>query len=520
MLIRHNLQTLQAMHNFSTHQMNASKNLQKLASGFRINRSGDDAAGLSISEKMRGQISGLHMANKNANDGISLIQTAEGALNETHSMLQRIRELAVQAANDTNTNEDRQKLQLEVDSLLSGIQQIANETQFNTKTILNGTTLTTANPIILQVGANSGQTMHLTLKDDATLKGLGLEKTIQAPGTYSYDKVPLAFSYSSLTENHIISTLFSNNQGDLVLNIPVISDGIQSFLDSSFKIAGKGNIVALSLPTSNDAAAQANALIDFKNNILPEVKNYISTISNNKLTLVLKNSSNLQSMSFNLELTAQQNTATYNVSKGGYEFSLFNNVEFFYKSEEITSEAAIKALGEQATAQEIATFMNKEIEKITEALEKHNSTNVQLYDRNGQALSNNSYTFSRFSVTGNTNNLGFTYTESEGETISTISIATQKDANDAITTIDKAISIVSGIRSQLGAYQNRLEYTMNNLHMTAENLTAAESRIRDTDFAKEMMDYTKNQLLIQAAQAMMAHSNQAPSQILKMLETA
>lgn len=518
MRIRHNLQTLQALNGFKVHQMNDAKNLQKLASGFRINRAGDDAAGLSISEKMRGQISGLHTANKNASDGISLIQTAEGALNETHSMLQRIRELAVQAANDTNTNEDRQKLQLEVDSLLSGIQQIANETQFNTKTLLNGTTLTTANPIILQVGTNSGQSMHLTLKDDATLKGLGLEKTIQAPGTYSYDKIPLTFSYSSTTESASIGALFSNVQGDLTFNLHSLSSNIQSYLDSSFKVEGKGHIVSLALQQSDDSTV----LNDFKYNVFPTIQNYIATASNNALTIKLKSSSNskLADLLLTLELTAQQNTATYNASKGGYEFSLFNNVEFFYKSEEITSEAAIKALGEQATAQEIATFMNKEIEKITEALEKHSSTNVQLYDRNGQALSNNSYTFSRFSVTGNTNNLGFTYTESEGETISTISIATQKDANDAITTIDKAISIVSGMRSQLGAYQNRLEYTMNNLHMTAENLTAAESRIRDTDFAKEMMDYTKNQVLTQAAQAMMAQSNQAPSQILRLLETA
>lgn len=182
MRIHQNIPSMQAMNAFNTHQANATKNLQKLASGFKINKAGDDAAGLAISEKMRGQIAGLNMATKNATDGISLIQTAEGALNETHSMLQRIRELSVQAANDTNTDEDRQKLQLEVDNLLEGIQSIANNTQFNTKKLSNGSTLNAMNPVTLQIGANSVQTMKLALNGEATLKGLGFIHEINIPG--------------------------------------------------------------------------------------------------------------------------------------------------------------------------------------------------------------------------------------------------------------------------------------------------------------------------------------------------
>lgn len=162
MIINHNMQAINSYNTFTGTQTRITKSLEKLSSGLRINRAGDDAAGLAISEKMRGQIKGLNMAAKNSQDGISLIQTAEGALNETHSILQRMRELSVQAANDTNTNDDRAQLQKEMNQLKVEIDRIANQTEFNTMTLLNGSFST---PLQFHVGANSNQTISLVLSD-------------------------------------------------------------------------------------------------------------------------------------------------------------------------------------------------------------------------------------------------------------------------------------------------------------------------------------------------------------------
>lgn len=270
MRIQHNINALNSLRQLGMNNTNTGKNIEKLSSGYRINRAGDDAAGLAISEKMRGQIRGLDMASKNADDGISLIQTAEGALNETHAILQRMRELAVQSASDTNTDADRQELQKEVSALREEITRISDTTEFNTKKLLNGS----SSNLTIHIGANASQTLTIGFADaDAT---------------------------------------------------------------------------ALSIASSD--------------------------------------------------------------------------------------------------------------------------------------------------------------------------ISTQTGANAAITSFDDAIKEISSRRAQMGAVQNRLEHTINNLNVTSENLTAAESRIRDVDMAKEMMSYTKNNILTQAAQAMLAQANMQPQGVLQLLQ--
>ena len=188
-----------------------SKTVQKLASAFRINRAGDDAAGLSISEKMRGQIRGLHMAQKNASDGMSMLQVAEGALQETHAMLQRLRELSVQAANDTKTDEDRAMLQQEVTSLLEQIDKNAHDTQFNTQPLLNGHHLTDEKGYTLQVGANSGQQMNMKIAGEATLKGLGLgveTKTVEIPGEQVHHEIGLNITLENSADHSFFERVF------------------------------------------------------------------------------------------------------------------------------------------------------------------------------------------------------------------------------------------------------------------------------------------------------------------------
>jgi len=271
--INHNIAALNTYRQLTANNVMQQKSLAKLSSGLRINSAADDAAGLAISEKMRGQIRGLEMASKNAQDGISLIQTAEGALNETHAILQRMRELAVQSANDTNTDADRAELQKEVDQLITEIDRIANNTEFNTKKLLDGSLSGSGNGLMFHIGANSGQSIELNIAK-MTAAGLG---------------------------------------------------------------------------------------------------------------------------------------------------------------------------------------------------------------------------------------------------VSGLTISSQSGADDAITIINNAIETVSAERSKLGAYQNRLEHTINNLGTASENLIAAESRIRDVDMAKEMMEFTKTNILSQAAQAMLAQANQLPQGVLQLL---
>ncbi|HHY78864.1 MAG TPA: flagellin Hag [Thermoanaerobacter sp.] len=200
MIINHNLSALNAWRALSINTSNTQKVLEKLSSGYRINRAGDDAAGLAISEKMRGQIAGLNQAQRNAQDGISLIQTAEGALNETHAILQRMRELVVQASNDTNTLTDRQNIQKEIDQLKKEINRIASTTQFNTRNLLNGSLAATAAALTFQIGANSQQVLKLNI---ATMTASALKGT--AAGAISMASINVATNKASVISAQINS---------------------------------------------------------------------------------------------------------------------------------------------------------------------------------------------------------------------------------------------------------------------------------------------------------------------------
>jgi len=325
MRINNNIAAMNTYSRLSSAQGAQAKSLEKLSSGLRINRAGDDAAGLAISEKMRGQIGGLNQSVRNAQDSISLIQTAEGGLNETHSILNRMRELAVQSSNDTNTGSDRLEIQKEVDQLSTEITRIAKDTQFNTKNLLDGNFSAT-----FHIGANKDQKMDLSI-NNMKASDLNVHSTV---------------AWKSASE--------------------ITIDGV----DYTYNSAKKGYI---------DGTPEANVRLE--------------------------------------------------------------------------AGAAFAAAGDLTAA------------------------NV-----------------------------------SAG-----ISVISQGKANTAIETIDNAIKSVSAERSKLGAVQNRLDHTINNLTTTSENLSAAESRIRDVDMAKEMMNFTKNNILNQASTAMLAQANQMPQGVLQLL---
>lgn len=381
MIINNNLSAMNAHRQLGVNQGMAAKAQEKLSSGLRINRAGDDAAGLAISEKMRAQVRGLDQASRNAQDGISLIQTAEGALNETHSILQRMRELATQSANDTNDgSNDREAIQKEMDELANELTRINKDTTFNGQSIFNGggTDGNGTGSFSLHIGADgSSEKLNITIGqfDAATLLVSG--------GEDAEAGADVSARYTGAT--------FTATDGD----------------DASFTITtnAQGEVTNV-----RNAAGEAVDLDSFSGEF--------TSSTGDTLTFAAP--------------TAEDNTQTPPV------------------------EAAAGSLTSAVT---------------TEASEA----------RAG------------------------------------IDVTTREAATTAIDTINDAINTVSQNRAQLGAWQNRLEHTISNLENTSENLTAAESRIRDVDMAKEIMEFTKQNILAQASQSMLAQANQAPQQVLQLL---
>ena len=419
MRIQHNISALNTHRNLAFNNAQASKNLEKLSSGYKINRAGDDAAGLAISEKMRGQIRGLDMATKNSQDAISLIQTAEGALNETHAILQRMRELSVQSGNDTNVNTDRDAIQQEIEQLTKEIDRIAETTEFNTQNLLDGSFAGK-----FQIGANERQEMGMDISN-MKAAALGLTKTTE------------------VAKDVAVNTL----------------------KDGSYTIKG--------------------------NNIMDSKGNNVGVVATNKFT-----------------------------PTGGTEVDLSADITTLAKDGTIIDIKDGKATIKQPADDEVSKLAAGEYE-ISGTNVLKDGVKVGSYDAGSKTAS--------IEVTGKDGkkeNVDITKAELGLEkdlvdtskfTVGGVDVSTRDQATGTITAVDNAIQQVSKQRSSLGAVQNRLEHTINNLGAASENLTAAESRIRDTDMAKEMMGFTKNNILMQAAQSMLAQANQQPQGVLQLL---
>lgn len=396
-----------------------AKSLEKLSSGFRINRAGDDAAGLAISEKMRGQIRGLTQASRNAQDGISLIQTAEGGLNESHAILQRMRELAVQSATDTNVEIDRGAIQDEMNQLVSELDRISNTTEFNTQGLLNGSFKGK-----FQIGANEGQNVELQIgKMDST--NLGLVSTISTA--------------QGATNNNVDNA--------------VLADGIY---------------------TVNEAK---NALLDADGNTVAKIESSKVTVGTTDV----------------IDLTSKEILAAgaqITISGNGAKYDIKNKIDATASSALAPGNYEVKGSNLVKDGKLVGTVADK----------------VSVTPEGGSAIE-----AAKLGLTADLLTEGFKFT------INGSDVSTRANAEGSITTINKAIETVSAERSKLGAMQNRLEHTIKNLDTSAENLQASESRIRDVDMAKEMMEFTKQNILQQAATAMLAQANQAPQTVLQLL---
>ncbi|ELK42380.1 flagellin [Brevibacillus agri BAB-2500] len=503
MRINHNIASLNTYRQLSTNSANTNKNIEKLSSGLRINRAGDDAAGLAISEKMRGQIRGLDMAGKNAQDGISLIQTAEGALNETHSILQRMRELAVQATNDTNNDKDRSELQKEVNQLIDEIDRIANTTEFNTKKLLNGNLGGKRAAI---AGVTEGQANFISTTS-ANITGVTGVLTNGKVGTHEV-------TFSTGVAGEVKGTATNLNGTETLASL-----GITDI--SGLAVGDTGSETGLKGLTLNSTVADLMNAISTQTNSTAE-------LVNGQLVVYRDSASATQ---INIKQTTASATSATNI--------LFGSGAGTANKASINGDATKLTVTDKFTdgAGNVTTTVDRTGKDGTANISYNGLTVVKgagdiaggdkfvvegLQAKNAQAARNdNSATFQIGANENQTMKVDIEDMSSSalGLTIggNKISISTAADASKAITYINNALETVSSERAKLGAFQNRLEHTINNLGTSSENLTAAESRIRDVDMAKEMMEQTKNNILAQAAQAMLAQANQQPQGVLQLL---
>jgi flagellin len=493
MIINHNIAALNTNRQLSVNTTNSEKSLEKLSSGLRINKAGDDAAGLAISEKMRGQIRGLSQATSNAQDGISLIQTAEGALNETHSILQRMRELAVQSANDTNTNSDRSSIQQEIDQLAKEITRVSNTTEFNTKNLLAGGLTTT-----FQIGANKDQNINLSVVAmDA--QSLGVARNVNQVGTFA------------AVGTGITATAISNSD---------LGNGLVGGATYGIKVTNTAATATAGASTFTGATSTDGAYTGAR-----DASNVIF-----KATAVSgAGDSGITAGQYSTDGGTTWTSAT--ITQSGTD-SVFN----FNGAKVGIADNAANAVGNTVNVSftaKVSTLQLSGAAVIGSAVTAYSDmTSVTIGDTaTGQTMTVHNSGFTFGSLTAGTATQGVVSQNSAAAVLAAdgsvttgavaqggIDVSTQAAANTAITTINTAITTVSSERSKLGAYQNRLEHTINNLSTSSENLTSAESRIRDVDMAKEMTNFTKNSILNQAAQAMLAQANQLPQGVLSLLK--
>ena len=559
--LQHNISALNTLRNLRFNNTQAGKALEKLSSGYRINRAGDDAAGLAISEKMRSQIRGLEMAKKNASDGISLIQTAEGALQEIHALLQRGRELAVQAANDTNVDFDRKAIQLELNEINKEIDGIRNRTEFNTKKLLQGNGVNVADFEEKQAIVNKLTSYMLEAAEKLVYEGYGLsidppkEITVvfqadEAGGWLAKVSSMVNTSTGEAIEWKMIFDsvdVIENKMDTDKLEWVVSHEMVHAMMSASgmdwrnesipkwFKEGTAEYLTGGHTRLKNDLIIQANSfdtdtyqsesnieqllsIVETTDtDIISSSKFYsASYVATRKLDEYLQNrGSNIKELMIELTNRVTLDEAIQNVTNDGSTLSQFmsdlkSNNTYSDVSQWDLSNGEGSVLGPSVTRESLIddTAPNQSLNEETNF--KYiwdTSTGVgvsgvflQIGANEGQGIKVNLPNIS-------TAELG----------IENADITSQASAASAISSYDQAIRIVSQNRAYLGAIQNRLEHTIENLAITAENLTASESRIRDTDIAKEMMNLTKQNILLQAAQSMLAQVNQQSQGILQLL---
>ncbi len=483
MRVNHNISALRASNQLKRTNLSLDSSIEKLTSGYRINRAADDAAGLAISQKMKTQIRGLDQASRNASDGISLIQTAEGALNEIESMLQRMRELSVQAANGTNTDEDREAIQNEINQLNEEIDRISEATEFNTKTLLNG------------------NVDRKSYSDNSNVRLISLTDTVESK---DYQITVTKEATKAKLEGTAINGLNSNGcmteSGKICINGQEVKieegESIQSVYQKLRKLGDSinvdvsydnpdaaGNIVAgskLTLQAQQFGSKYDVEIYSDNSDLLDQLGLSAATATSGEdaeITL-LKDDSDVKTFTSTTTYSADGNKITI-TDKDGFEMSL-----------EIQEGITVPS-GTPATTNTVANITVLEQGPVV----------LQIGANEGQTVK---VSIPEVSAT----TLG----------VNTINISTEDGAQAGITALDSAINTVSSIRAKLGAYENRLDHAIANLDTTSENMSEALSRIEDVDMAEEMSTYTQKNVLAQAGTSMLSQANERPQMILSLLQ--
>ena len=545
MRVQHNIMAMNAYRNYNNNTKALSGNLEKLSSGYKINRAGDDAAGLAISEKMRSQITGLDAAQKNVKDGISLVKTAEGAMQEVQDMLKRMKYLATQSANGTYQDDvDRENLQKEVDSLKEEINRIADSANFNGIKLLDGSqsgggsasgaadiqnlqltpadqaattekgtatftsldaTLAVGDKLTFEFGFVDKDGNEVTKKVDLTVTGVsaGGTMTLKDADGNSYSRKKAAASIGALAASAaagIFKEMGMSITAAAAATVAALASGAGAHLKSAAVLvngqATKGGVAVKRTTVGKDAMKVYNfstglsTAVIYAGKSTQNVEDFIFTIDGKKFAFALDGQTknfgsdvNVITAAADGKLTTKEvenfvatvnrvvgkDVAAVNVTKGGTKNAL--KVEF---------KAPVK--GEESSGGGLTL-------QIGDTADGFNQMQVVIGDMH---------------TTG-------------GMNIDGIDIGTLAGAQKAIGMVTDATNYVSSIRGDLGAIQNRLDHTLNNLSVMAENIQDAESTIRDTDVADEMMSYVKNNILVQSAQAMLAQANQVPQGVLQLL---
>ena len=563
MRIQHNIMAMNAYRNYSNNTSALSKNLEKLSSGYKINRAGDDAAGLAISEKMRAQITGLETAQKNAKDGISLVQTAEGALTEVHDMLNRMVELANQSANGTYDNEtDRAQLQKEVAQLQEEIDRIADSSNFNGIKLLDG-----------------------SLSGKSEVANLAMDESVAVKGEYKTADAAATGNFSTLTTDDIGKTIdytvtwkdANGTEQTTTVKLTYQGDGtgsVSTTVANNYFTDANGNKYNLETGGTLSQQNVQDALVASLKVDKNFAANFDVAKDNNaiKFTAKAEGSKGAEIVGVGLSSTLSSTTAGFDATMAadittskepmdsmqkfdatklevgtaadkledlekkifeidGHKFLVANNLD---------NDKQIKKLGDDVTIINIGgTSVNDATttKQVAAEISRVTGMETKVYDTapTDSGITANTdivFTKDRLNLNGDELTLQIGDTSDSYNQLSVkiqdmhasslgidaIDISTQEGAQAAVDVIKNAINIVSDVRGTLGATQNRLDHTMNNLSVMTENIQDAESTIRDTDVADEMMAYTKNNILVQSAQAMLAQANQVPQGVLQLLQ--
>ncbi len=487
MRINHNVSALKVNNILAQNNNALEKSLERLSSGYRINCAADDAAGLAISEKMKTQIAGLNQASRNASDGISVIQTAEGALIEVEEMLQRMRELTVQASNGSCTDDDRSTLQDEVKQLKEEINRVSTTTEFNTKTLLDGT-------VDRRSFSSNSNVSLVSLSDSVDVKGY----------SFKIDSTP-----QQAVQRTLLNGTTAPSDGTVYINDQAIDissgDTLDQIINKLNNGCGSDIYIGLSNTTPDSSAVGGYQVISPAEAAMNPGTSYITFVNTDYGT-----DSKLEIACSDATLAGMLGIPTAGSNSHGVNatVTLYYQNDVNYPDSGFNKTATVLVDGDYVTVNDRDGF--EMIFRVDDSFT--GDVTVTVLDAGPMTLQIGANE-------GQTMEVRIPRVDTISLMIDSADISTQSGAMESITTFDNAVNQVSSIRAKLGAYQNRLDHAINSLDTSSQNLTESLSRIQDTDMASEMATYTQLQVLVQAATSMLSQANERPQNILNLLQS-